>query len=196
MALEDEKLAAPQARPERFCQLTLEAAKELGQCRVCGLTTRDGRDMPVKLSYGREHAHMGCLERLSRQPENNVTEPHSAFSHPYPGSTDAQEASASVRSVVDERVQGELRPNYYRVRVPAVESDTGRLVVVEVECFQMIRALGLGFFDGNVLKYLWRAGRKTKSRLEDAKKVLTYAKQALLTLENEERDRPDEPDLE
>lgn len=72
-----------------------------------------------------------------------------------------------------------LRPSYYRVVVQAIR-DLGAAGVeklsVEVECFDLIEALGFdaSFNLGNVLKYLWRAGRKTPDALEDLKKARTY----------------------
>lgn len=74
---------------------------------------------------------------------------------------------------------GQNRPNYYRVNIPATRQDTGERITVEVECFDVISALGLGFYEGNLLKYLWRTGRKYKERRSDLRKVLTYARQAL-----------------
>lgn len=41
------------------------------------------------------------------------------------------------------------------------------------ECIEVIEGLGLGFHLGNVLKYLWRAGRKADA-LEDLKKAAWY----------------------
>lgn len=59
------------------------------------------------------------------------------------------------------------RPNYYRVKLPDGH---------EVECFDVIEALGFdeSFNLGNVLKYLWRAGRKTPDALADLQKATTY----------------------
>lgn len=43
------------------------------------------------------------------------------------------------------------------------------------EPFKIIRHYGLNFFEGNVLKYLLRAGKKSsKTRLEDLRKANTY----------------------
>jgi hypothetical protein len=55
--------------------------------------------------------------------------------------------------------------------------------LVEVECQDLIEALGLGFNEGNVLKYLFRAGHKTPARLDDLRKVLTYAGFAVEAIE-------------
>jgi len=44
----------------------------------------------------------------------------------------------------------------------------------EVECREVIRALDLPFALANVLKYLWRAGRKTPDRLTDLRKAAAY----------------------
>ncbi len=68
-----------------------------------------------------------------------------------------------------------IRPNYYRVSCPVRLAD-GTVVMAEVECIDVIRALGMTFDEGNVLKYAWRAGNKAnESKLEDARKALTYA---------------------
>lgn len=77
----------------------------------------------------------------------------------------------------------ELRPNYYRVLVRARDPKTGEFLPepVEVECFDLIDALGLGFYEGNVLKYLMRAGRKDEddaTRDKDLLKVSTYGVQS------------------
>lgn len=163
------RLAVPQGIPDPHCNLSLEDAKDRGLCRVCGESTRIEVRKLVVMNRGEEHAHADCLKWLKSKTEGT------------PMNTDLSEGPAPDEEarVVDARIAGDVRPNYYRVPMLAARVDTGEVVEVEVECFQMIRALGLGFFDGNVLKYLWRAGRKTKDRLADAKKVLTYARQAL-----------------
>lgn len=78
--------------------------------------------------------------------------------------------------------KNQLRPSYYRVVVKAIvtslgfNGEDGTRHDVEVECFDVIEALGFdaSFNLGNVLKYLWRAGRKTPDALEDLKKARTY----------------------
>ncbi len=66
------------------------------------------------------------------------------------------------------------RPNYYRVKCWATFQ--GERVEVEVECFDMIDALGFdkSFSLGNLLKYIWRAGRKTLDTREDLSKARVY----------------------
>lgn len=55
-----------------------------------------------------------------------------------------------------------------------------------LECIDAIEQLGLGFHVGNVFKYLWRAGRKDKSKtLEDMKKAAWYLARAINNLEKE-----------
>lgn len=75
----------------------------------------------------------------------------------------------------------QIRPNYYRTRVRVTnvsDGDSGEKFA-DVECFDMIVALKLDFFSGNILKYLWRAGRKPGEALvQDMKKVMTYAARA------------------
>jgi len=75
-------------------------------------------------------------------------------------------------------VTTELRMNYYKANVKVGQQDasTGK---ADVECFDVIDALGLDFYTGNVLKYLWRAGKKSPNSLEDLKKALTYLNQAI-----------------
>lgn len=84
----------------------------------------------------------------------------------------------------------ELRPDYYKVTIrkrvhvrdvaPSPFAEATIDVDVEVQPFDIIRALGLDFFAGSLLKYLWRHDRKSQDpadRLADARKVLTYAQQ-------------------
>lgn len=79
----------------------------------------------------------------------------------------------------------ELRPNYYRVpvRVGVIPStDREHLVLMELECFDLIDALQLGYYAGNALKYLFRAGRKHcegKSSVLDIRKSFTFLQQAI-----------------
>jgi len=67
------------------------------------------------------------------------------------------------------------KPNYYKVKLDGFTYD----------CLDVIEALGLPFHEGNVLKYLWRAGRKTPDRLSDLKKARIYIERAILKLERE-----------
>ena len=76
-------------------------------------------------------------------------------------------------------IEGTIRPNYYRVLVLTAEFGE-----VEIECFAVIDALGLDFYTGNALKYLWRAG--SASKVEDLKKIRTYIEQALARAEKED----------
>lgn len=82
-----------------------------------------------------------------------------------------------------------IRPSYYRADVPAVlikRGMTEKKEVVRIECFDVIDALGLDFYTGNALKYLWRLGRKDgATKVEDLKKVRTYIDQALERAEQE-----------
>lgn len=85
------------------------------------------------------------------------------------------------KNMMDARKQGQ-RPNYYRfrcfVRSPGAGTERADQIV-EVEAQDIIEALGLSFSEGNVLKYLVRAGRKTEERGADLAKVLTYARFAV-----------------
>lgn len=83
----------------------------------------------------------------------------------------------------------ELRPDYYKVfierevKVAGGNLDTFVTVRIEIQPFDVIRALGLSFFEGSLLKYLWRKDKKSQDpeeRVRDARKVLTYAQQALV----------------
>ncbi len=73
----------------------------------------------------------------------------------------------------------EIRPNYYKVKVPVRYADGTPISGGQVECFDLIDALEMDFYQGNALKYLFRAGRKTESKVEDMRKVHTYIKQWL-----------------
>lgn len=69
----------------------------------------------------------------------------------------------------------ELRPNYYKVPVK-VTSEGGTKFTAQLECFDLTDALGLGFYGGNLLKYLFRCGKKENATIkEDRQKVITYA---------------------
>lgn len=50
---------------------------------------------------------------------------------------------------------------------------------VDVECIDVVEALGLGFCIGNALKYVWRAGKKSKSPITDLKKAVWYLNRAI-----------------
>jgi hypothetical protein len=52
-----------------------------------------------------------------------------------------------------------------------------------VECKPLIRALGLSYALGNVVKYIWRAGRKTPDVLTDLRKARTYLDDEIRALE-------------
>lgn len=72
-----------------------------------------------------------------------------------------------------------MRPSYYRVEVRARVPGLPRLDRAEVECFDLVDALGLGFYEGNALKYMFRLGRKTADRGADLRKAATYLAQAV-----------------
>jgi hypothetical protein len=77
-----------------------------------------------------------------------------------------------------------IRPNYYQASIPANKVkrfvDESGNDAVGVECFDLIDALGFDFYLGNVLKYLWRAGKKDgASKVDDLRKVKTYIEQAI-----------------
>lgn len=44
-----------------------------------------------------------------------------------------------------------------------------------IECRDIIKLLRLNFNLGNLLKYLWRLGRKTKKKSDDLIKMVDYA---------------------
>ena len=64
-----------------------------------------------------------------------------------------------------------LRPNYYK-------SDTGKQV------WDYIQEMGLDFFQGNVLKYMYRY--KGKNGLEDLKKAKTYLEKMISVIQAKE----------
>ena len=52
------------------------------------------------------------------------------------------------------------------------------------ECIDLLESLNLNFFVGNSFKYLWRAGRKDKSKMkEDIKKAIFYLNREVESLE-------------
>jgi hypothetical protein len=88
--------------------------------------------------------------------------------------------------------QGTIRPNYYRttarVKLNPRYDDEPEYTEAVVECFDLIDALGLDFYTGNALKYLWRAGKKEGAdRATDLKKIRTYIN-AALQREGEKKD--------
>lgn len=70
-----------------------------------------------------------------------------------------------------------MRPDYYKVIVRARVPGRGDFVEAEIECFDLIRALGFDFFLGNALKYLFRLGRKSDSRRSDLAKTITDSRE-------------------
>jgi|6_EtaG_2_1085325.scaffolds.fasta_scaffold07245_8 NADH:ubiquinone oxidoreductase subunit F (NADH-binding) len=54
-----------------------------------------------------------------------------------------------------------------------------------IEVIEVIEAFGLGFNDGNAVKYILRARMKGK-RIEDIKKALWYLERELATLQHRE----------
>jgi hypothetical protein len=57
-------------------------------------------------------------------------------------------------------------------------------IVGGFECLDVIEALGLGFNLGNVLKYVWRAGRKEPAKtVEDLRKARVYLDREIARLE-------------
>jgi hypothetical protein len=85
------------------------------------------------------------------------------------------------------------RPNYYKASIPLgpEEIDAGKpgeRMSAVIQPFHIIRALGMDFFAGNALKYLWRLGRKGLSkeeRLADARKARTYVDEVIADIERE-----------
>lgn len=76
--------------------------------------------------------------------------------------------------------EAEIRPDYYKVKVRAYDESGKPLGNVVVECFDLIFALGLNFWSGNALKYLFRAGKKSKTDATstDLRKASTYCLEA------------------
>ena len=70
------------------------------------------------------------------------------------------------------------RPDYYKAEVTVTLPD-GTRTKATLECFDLIDSLGGGFYFGNVIKYLFRAGRKTVDRLPDLNKAETYIGQEI-----------------
>jgi len=65
------------------------------------------------------------------------------------------------------------KPDYYRVRL---KDGT------EVECLDLIEALGLGFSLGNLVKYVFRAGKKHPDALDDLMKARVYLDREIASL--------------
>ena len=72
------------------------------------------------------------------------------------------------------------RPSYYSL---TVKSNVVAGGFAAIECFDVIEGLEFGFNLGNVLKYLWRAGRKTPDALQDLKKARVYLDREIATRE-------------
>lgn len=53
----------------------------------------------------------------------------------------------------------------------------------EVECRELALSLGFDFALANVLKYIWRAGKKSEAVREDLEKAAEYLRWKLETLE-------------
>ena len=66
-------------------------------------------------------------------------------------------------------------------------SDEGKSYYDGDACWRAIEAAGLawGFDLGNVLKYVWRAGRKNEDALGDLKKARDYLDRVIGRLEEE-----------
>lgn len=85
----------------------------------------------------------------------------------------------AAHDLVDERnalptTDAVVKPSHYVVALK-----DGR----ELQCREVIRALDLPFALANVLKYLWRAGRKTPDRLTDLRKAAAYLADEINALE-------------
>lgn len=83
-----------------------------------------------------------------------------------------------------------IRPNYYRIRCKARLlgnlNEARASTEVEIEAQDLIEAFGKWNL-GNIIKYLFRAGRKSSSIKDDIKKIITYATFALQEIEEEEK---------
>lgn len=61
------------------------------------------------------------------------------------------------------------------------------------EAIKVIEAWDLGFYLGNTVKYVARAGKKTKSETEDLRKARWYLDRRILQLEQDGAESADEP---
>lgn len=71
------------------------------------------------------------------------------------------------------------RPNYYKATLKRGVNS------IDVECFELIDALEFDFYLGNLLKYIWRAGRKDstwKGTMDDLLKARVYLDQEIQKL--------------
>lgn len=81
-----------------------------------------------------------------------------------------------------------FRPSYYRLRVPVrldpEQRDHRRAsTMAELECQDLIEALGLDWNTGSAMKYLFRASVKSPDARDDLRKAITYLTFALEALE-------------
>lgn len=60
------------------------------------------------------------------------------------------------------------------------------------ECIDLIEALGYNFHLGNAFKYLYRAGLKTESPVQDLEKCIWYIKRELDRLSRVQTNPPSE----
>jgi hypothetical protein len=71
-------------------------------------------------------------------------------------------------------------PDYYRVHVRTVDIAHYDICEFDVECIDVIEALQLDYNLGNVLKYLWRHGKKPGADpVEDLEKARAYLDRAI-----------------
>lgn len=55
-----------------------------------------------------------------------------------------------------------IKPDYYKSEI------------IEFDVIDLVKAFSLNFNEGNILKYITRAGRKTDDRLSDLRKAKEY----------------------
>lgn len=72
-----------------------------------------------------------------------------------------------------------MRPDYYKAAVKVNVPGRQEKVLAQLECFDLIDALGGDFYMGNAIKYVFRAGRKVDNRREDLAKAITYLRQVM-----------------
>lgn len=75
-----------------------------------------------------------------------------------------------------------VKPDYYKVKCKVTPERSATQDTATIECFDVIDALELDFYQASVLTYLWRMGRKSTDQsdiISDAKKALTYMKRVV-----------------
>lgn len=112
------------------------------------------------------------------------------FNHPNP-SVDSKKLTDSIRNVIEHERKWTYKGTATDLNVgpefDAVDRPSHYAEGREIEPIDVIDDWTLGFYEGQVLKYISRAGRKTDSELEDLRKAKFYLDRLVrLVAEDEE----------